>query len=262
MLKLLVCIKQVPDVDQMTIDPETGKINRTGVPSILNPLDANAVAAAVNVKETYGGEITLITMGPPSAEAVLRECLAVGADYAILVTDRAFGNADTLATSYAIVSAAKQIDHYDLIFCGKETIDGATGQMGAQLAERFDAAQITSACLIHTVDEANGTLVVERELENSTETLEVTMPCLLTMEKTHYPARMPSLKGKMAAKKKVITTMTSADIPDLDFNRIGDSGSPTKVPRTFPPVMPEPGIVIDEGSVTASVAKLLTFIAE
>ena len=139
MLKILVCVKQVPDVDQMRMDPETGNLIRAGVPAILNPLDANALSAAVKVKETYGAEITLITMGPPAAEAVLRECLAVGADKAILVTDRAFGNADTLATSYSIVSAANTAGKFDLIFCGKETLDGATGQMGSQLAERFDA---------------------------------------------------------------------------------------------------------------------------
>lgn len=135
MLQMLVCVKQVPDVDQMKMDPETGTLIRAGVPAILNPLDANALSAALSVKESWGGEITLITMGPPNAEAVLRECLAVGADRAILVTDRAFGNADTLATSYSIASAAKQYGKYDLIFCGKETLDGATGQMGAQLAE-------------------------------------------------------------------------------------------------------------------------------
>ena len=108
MLQMLVCVKQVPDVDQMKMDPETGTLIRAGVPAILNPLDANALSAALSVKESWGGEITLITMGPPNAEAVLRECLAVGADRAILVTDRAFGNADTLATSYSIASAAKQ----------------------------------------------------------------------------------------------------------------------------------------------------------
>lgn len=262
MLKILCCVKQVPDVDQMRMDPETGLLIRAGVPAILNPLDANALSAAVKVKETYGAEITLITMGPPNAEAALRECLAVGADKAILVTDRAFGNADTLATSYSIVSAANMADKYDLIFCGKETLDGATGQMGAQLAERFDAAQITSASLIKSIDLENRTLVVERELETGIETLEVTMPCLFTMEKTHYPVRIPNLKGKMAAKKAPITTVTAADIPELDRSRIGDTGSPTKVPRMFPPVLPEPGVILDEGSTEANVAKLLGIIKE
>lgn len=256
MLKILVCVKQVPDVDQMRMDPETGNLIRAGVPAILNPLDGNALAAALSVKAQYGAELSLITMGPPAAEAALRECLAAGADRAILVTDRAFGNADTLATSYSIVSAAKSIDSFDLIFCGKETLDGATGQMGAQLAERFGAAQVTSASLIKSVDEAAGKLVVERELETGVETLEVSMPCLFTMEKTHYPARIPSLKGKLAAKKAKITVLTADDIPGLDRGRIGDPGSPTKVPRMFPPVLPEPGLIIDEGSVEGSVAKL------
>ena len=262
MLKILCCVKQVPDVDQMKMDPETGTLIRAGVPAILNPLDANALSAAVKVKETYGGEITLITMGPAGAESALRECLAVGADRAVLVSDRAFGNADTLATSYSIVSAANTVDKFDLIFCGKETLDGATGQMGAQLAERFGAAQVTSASLIKSVDEANGKLVVERELETGIETLEVAMPCLLTMEKTNYPARIPNLKGKMAAKKAPITTITADDIPGLDRGRIGDAGSPTKVPRMFPPVLPEPGVIIDEGSTDASVAKLFELIGD
>lgn len=260
MLQMLVCVKQVPDVDQMKMDPETSTLIRAGVPAILNPLDANALSAALSVKESWGGEITLITMGPPNAEAVLRECLAVGADRAILVTDRAFGNADTLATSYSIASAAKQYGKYDLIFCGKETLDGATGQMGAQLAERFDSAQVTSACLIKEVDEERQTLIVERELETGVETLEVKMPCLFTMEKTNYPARIPNLKGKMRAKKAEIVTVTANDIPGLDRARIGDPGSPTKVPRMFPPVLPEPGMIIDEGSVEANVSKLFELI--
>lgn len=260
MLQMLVCVKQVPDVDQMKMDPETGTLIRAGVPAILNPLDANALSAALSVKESWGGEITLITMGPPNAEAVLRECLAVGADRAILVTDRAFGNADTLATSYSIASAAKQYGKYDLIFCGKETLDGATGQMGAQLAERFDSAQVTSARLIKEVDEERQSLIVERELETGVETLEVKMPCLFTMEKTNYPARIPNLKGKMRAKKVEIVTVTANDIPGLDRARIGDPGSPTKVPRMFPPVLPEPGMIIDEGSVEANVSKLFELI--
>ena len=257
MLKILCCVKQVPDVDQMRMDPETGNLVRAGVPAILNPQDANAVAAAVKVKETYGAEITLITMGPPNAEAVLRECLAVGADKAVLITDRAFGNADTLATSYSILSAANTQDKYDMIFCGRESLDGATGQMGAQLAQRFGMAQVTSALLIKEVDEAAGTVVVDRALDNGVETLEVKMPVLFTMEKTNYPARIPNLKGKMAAKKAPITVITADDIPGLDRSRIGDPGSPTKVPRMFPPVLPEPGQIIEGENTEEKVAKLL-----
>ena len=260
MLRILCCVKQVPDVDQMRMDPETGNLIRAGVPAILNPQDANAVAAAVRVKETWGGEITLITMGPQGAESVLRECLAVGADKAVLVTDRAFGNADTLATSYSILSAAGTQGSYDMIFCGRESLDGATGQMGAQLAERFEMAQVTSTLLIKEVDEENGTVIVDRALDNGTETLEVKLPCLFTIEKTNYPARIPNLKRKMAAKKAEIIKITSEDIPGLDKRRIGDPGSPTKVPRMFPPVLPEPGQIIDGADTKDKVSKLLKLI--
>ena len=132
--------------------------------------------------------------------------------------------------------------------------------MGAQLAERFDSAQVTSARLIKEVDEERQTLIVERELETGVETMEVKMPCLFTMEKTNYPARIPNLKGKMRAKKAEIVTVTANDIPGLDRARIGDPGSPTKVPRMFPPVLPEPGMIIDEGSVEANVSKLFELI--
>lgn len=257
MLKILCCVKQVPDVDQMRMDPETGSLIRAGVPTILNPQDANALSAAMKVKEQYGAEITLITMGPPAAEAALRECLAVGADKAVLVTDRAFGNADTLATSYSILSAADTQGSFDMIFCGKESLDGATGQMGAQLAQRFDTAQVTSTLLIKEINEEKRTAVVDRELENGVETLEVKLPCLFTIEKTNYPARIPSLKGKLAAKKLPVTVLTADNIPALDRSRIGDAGSPTKVPRMFPPVLPEPGMILDEGSTQANVQKLL-----
>lgn len=262
MLNILVCVKQVPDINLVKMDPVTGSLIRAGVPAILNPLDANALEAAVRVKEAHGGGITVITMGPDMAKEALRECLAAGADRAVLLSDRAFANADTLATSYVIVSAAKMLGDFDLIFCGKESLDGATGQMGAQLAQRFEAAQVTGTLLIKEVNEEAKTAVVERELEDGVETLEVKLPSLFTMEKVNYPARIPNLKGKLAAKKAVITTITADDIPGLDRGRIGDPGSPTKVPRMFPPVMPEPGIIIDEGSVEASVAKLMQLIKD
>lgn len=261
MLKLLCCVKQVPDVDQMRMDPETGSLIRAGVPSIMNPQDANALSAALKVKETCGGELTVITMGPPSAEAVLRECLAVGADRAVLITDRAFGSADTLATSYTIRAAADTLGRFDMIFCGRESLDGATGQMGAQLAQRFDTALVSSTLLIRGVDEEAGTAVADRLLESGVETLEVRLPALFTVEKANYPARIPNLKGKLAAKKAAITVITSDDIPGLDKSRIGDPGSPTKVPRMFPPVLPEPGVIIDEGSTEAAAARLLQIIA-
>jgi electron transfer flavoprotein alpha/beta subunit len=146
MLKILVCVKQVPDVDLVKMDPVTGNLVREGVPTLTNPLDTNALEAAVQMKEKYGGEVTVITMGPPMAESTLRECLAVGADKAVLISGRPFGGADTLSTSYAIVKAADMLGKFDLIFCGKESLDGATGQMASQLAERFDASRSPAAC--------------------------------------------------------------------------------------------------------------------
>lgn len=261
MLKILVCVKQVPDIDLVKMDPETGNLVRDGVPSMMNPLDMNALEAALRLKENMGGEITAITMGPPAAEAVLRECLALGADRAVLVTGREFGGADTLSTSYVIAKAALQLGNYDLIFCGKETLDGATGQMGSQLAERFGSSQVTSMSLIKSVDIENGKIVVEREVENGVETIEAQMPCLFTVEKTNYPPRLPNYRGKKAARKAEIITLGPGDIEGLDPKLIGVPGSGTIVPRIYPPVLPEAGQIIDEGSAAASAAKLCAILA-
>lgn len=261
MLKILVCVKQVPDIDLVKMDPETGNLVRDGVPSMMNPLDMNALEAALRLKENMGGEITAITMGPPAAEAVLRECLALGADRAVLVTGREFGGADTLSTSYVIAKAALQLGNYDLIFCGKETLDGATGQMGSQLAERFGSSQVTSMSLIKSVDIENGKIVVEREVENGVETIEAQMPCLFTVEKTNYPPRLPNYRGKKAARKAEIITLGPGDIEGLDPKLIGVPGSGTIVPRIYPPALPEAGQIIDEGSAAASAAKLCAILA-
>lgn len=262
MLKILVCVKQVPDVNLVKIDPVTGSLIRKGVPAILNPLDANALEAAVQVKERYGGEITCITMGPDQAMEALRECLAAGADRAVLLSDRAFANADTLATSYVIVTAAKMLGEFDLVFCGKESLDGATGQMGAQLAERFDASQISSMLHIIGINEAAKTVTAERELERGIEVCEAKYPCLLTVEKTNYRPRIPNLKSWKASRTAAIERYDSAAIPGLDREQIGDPGSPTKVPRTYPPEAGAKGVMVDEGSIDASVGRLAAIIGE
>ena len=262
MLNILVCVKQVPDVNLVKIDPVTGSLILAGVPAILNPLDANALEAAVRTKEQYGGTVTCITMGPDMAMEALRECLAAGADKAVLLSDRAFANADTLATSYVIVSAAKLLGDFDLIFCGKESLDGATGQMGSQLAERFDASQISSMSLIKEIDLEKMTVIAERELEKGIETCEAKLPCLFTVEKTNYRPRIPNLKSWRASRSAEITKFTSKTIPGLDPEQIGDPGSPTKVPRTYPPVVGEGGIILNEGSVEKNVDKLVGLLAD
>lgn len=262
MLNILVCVKQVPDVNLVKIDPVTGSLIRQGVPSILNPLDANAMEAAVRVKEQYGGTVTCITMGPDIAMEALRECLAAGADKAVLLSDRAFAKADTLATSYVIVTAAKLLGDFDLIFCGKESLDGATGQMGSQLAERFDASQISSMSIINSIDFEKKTVIAERELEKGIETTEAKYPCLFTVEKTNYRPRIPNLKSWKASRTATITKLTAKDITGLDPAQIGDPGSPTKVPRTYPPELGEVGMMIDEGSTEKNVSLLLDKLAE
>lgn len=262
MLNILVCVKQVPDVNLVKIDPATGSLIRAGVPSILNPLDAYALEAAVRTREQYGGSVTCITMGPDMAMEALRECLAAGADRAVLLSDRAFANADTLATSYVIFSAAKLLGEFDLIFCGKESLDGATGQMGAQLAERFGASLVSSMSLIKSIDPEKRTVIAERELEKGVETCEAKFPCLFTVEKTNYRPRIPNLRSWRASRFAEISKFTSAAIPGLDPAQIGDPGSPTKVPRTYPPETGEPGMMIEEGSTDRNVEKLLCLLGD
>lgn len=261
MLNILVCVKQVPEVDLVRMDPETGNLVREGVPTLTNPLDTNALEAAVRAKEQYGGAVTVITMGPPAAESTLRECLAAGADRAALITGRPFGGADTLSTSYAIAAAADMLGKFDLIFCGKESLDGATGQMPSQLAERFDASQITSCLLIEAIDTEKRLIRATRELETGVETVEADLPCLLTVEKTNYQVRIPNLKNKLRAKKEPIRMFTERTITGLDPDKIGVEGAGTIVPRIYPPKLPEPGVIIDEGSAEASSNKLLELLA-
>ena len=260
MLNILVCVKQIPDVDLVKMDPETGNLIRTGVPTLTNPLDLNALEAAVQVKERYGGEITLITMGPPMAESTLRECLAVGGDDAILITGRPFGGADTLSTSYSIVMAADMKGKFDLIFCGKESQDGATGQMASQLAERFDASQIS--CCFTIEDIADGKIRATRTLETGRETVEATLPCLITVEKDNFYGRLPNLRAYLDSKTAPITTFTETNLPGLDLNKIGVPGSGTIVPKIYPPELPEPGQIIRTGSVKTDVARLVELLSE
>ena len=260
MLKILVCVKQIPDVDLVKMDPETGNLIRTGVPTLTNPLDLNALEAAVQVKERCGGTITLITMGPPAAESTLRECLAVGGDEAVLISGRPFGGADTLSTSYSIVKAADMRGKFDLIFCGKESLDGATGQMASQLAERFDAAQIS--CCLSIEEIADGKIRATRSLENGKERVEADLPCLITVEKDNFYGRLPSLQAYLAAKTAAVTTYTENDIDGLDLEKIGVPGSGTIVPKIYPPALPEPGQIIRTGSVRTDVGRLVELLTE
>lgn len=230
-MNILVCVKQVPDTAEIKIDPVKNTLIRAGVPSIVNPFDAYALELAVQLKEKHGGTVTVVSMGPEQAKVALKECLSVGADRAILISDRKFGGSDTLATSYILSSVIEKLGKFDIIFCGKQAIDGDTGQVGAGIAENLEIAQITYATDI----ELNGqTLKVKREIEEGYEILEVGIPALITVTKNKSVPRYPTIKSKMKANKAIIDTITSEDI-NIDYKRIGLKGSPTKVKKTFIP---------------------------
>lgn len=230
-MKFLVCIKQVPDTTEIRIDPKTNTLIRTGVPSIVNPFDAYALDAALRMKEESGGTVTVISMGPPQAEEILRSALAKGADEAYLVTDRAFGGSDTLATSCILAAAARKVGPFDLIFCGKQAIDGDTGQVGPELAEHLDFAQATCVREAHIL---NGKLNVLRQREGCEEHLEVQLPAVVTILKKEGHPGFETLRGRYAANRREIPQLGQAEL-QVEASRIGLTGSPTRVRRTFTP---------------------------
>ncbi|GAB6191499.1 electron transfer flavoprotein subunit beta/FixA family protein [Desulfocastanea catecholica] len=231
-MKIIVCIKQVPDAKDVRLDPVTNTLAREGVESIMNPYDQHALEEAVRLKERLGGEVIVVTMGPPQAEEMLRQAISCGADSAVLVSDRAFAGADTWATAYTLENALKKIGSFDLILCGKQAIDGDTAQVGPGLATRLDVPYLTC---VQKVREATKTgLIVERMMDDGYDVVAVDYPALLTVVKNINEPRVPSLKGKMKAKKAEIVKLTAADI-GADAACIGLPGSPTKVVKVFPP---------------------------
>ena len=234
-MHIAVCLKQVPDTTDVRINPETNTLVRDGVASIINPFDVYAIEEAVRVKERPpcggSGKVTVITMGPPQAEAALREALSVGADEAVLLTDRAFGGGDTLATSWALACAIRRLAP-DLVLCGKQAIDGDTAQVGPGIACHLDWPQ---ACYVSKIVEmASGRAVVECLMDNGRETLEVALPAVMTVVKEINEPRLASLKGKMRAKKAEIVKWGAAEA-GADPARVGLKGSPTAVFRVFSP---------------------------
>ncbi|ABK62472.1 MULTISPECIES: electron transfer flavoprotein subunit beta/FixA family protein [Clostridium] len=227
-MKIVVCLKQVPDTNQVKIDPVTGTLVREGVPSIINPEDKNALEEALRLKDENGATVTVISMGPPQAEAALREAMAMGADDAILISDRAFAGADTLATSYALAGALKKLE-YDLILAGRQAIDGDTAQVGPEIAEHLGIPQIT---YVEKVDVEGDTLKVRRALENGYEILKVQTPCLLTAIKELNEPRYMSMKNIFGVFDKEVKVWSADDI-DVDKALLGLKGSPTKVKRSM-----------------------------
>ena len=244
-MEIVVCIKQVPDTTEVKIDPVTNTLIRQGVPSIVNPFDKNALEAALQLKTQYGGKVTVLSMGPPQAKEALKECLAMGADEAILMSDRAFGGSDTLATSHTLAAGIKKMGKVDLIICGKQAIDGDTAQVGPEMAEHLDLTQVTYVAKIESVD--SNVIRVQREHEEGYEIIDAKMPALLTVVKSINEPRSATVKGLMKANRKEIPVWTAADV-EVNASAIGLTGSPTQVRRIFTPEQRVQGELIQTDS--------------
>lgn len=231
-MKIIVCVKQVPDAKDVRLDPVTNTLAREGVESIMNPYDQHALEEAVRLVEAHGGEVTVISMGPPQAEEVLRLAISCGADRAVLISDRAFAGADTWATAYTLEKAVRKLGAFDLILCGKQAIDGDTAQVGPGLATRLDIPCIACVQKVRKVE--GSALEVERMMDDGFDIVQTECPALLTVVKDINEPRVPSLKGKMKAKKAEIQRFSATDI-GADPGCIGLPGSPTQVMRVFPP---------------------------
>lgn len=263
-MNILVCVKQVPDTTEIRIDPVTKTLIRAGVPSIVNPFDAYALELAARLKDSIGGHITILCMGPPQAEAAIRTCLAVGGDVGYLVTGREFGGSDTLATSYILASAISSLEKklekkFDLIFCGKQAIDGDTGQVGPEIAEHLDYGQVTCAT---DLEYTNNRLIVRRDTDEGYDRLVVQTPAVITVTKTSYEPRLSNIRAKLAATRATIERIGCADLVGIDTTRIGLHGSPTRVKKTFTPELISQCIYIEEETASAAAAKLADMLHE
>jgi len=231
-MNIVVCIKQVPGTTEIKIDPETNTLVREGVPSIINPFDCYALEEAVRLRERCGGKVTVISMGPPQAEEALRETISLGADETILLSDRAFAGSDTWATAYVLSRAMARIADYDIIICGRQTLDGDTGQVGPGLSEMLG---IPFVAYVNRVEEIrDGYIRVQRMVEEGYETIEMALPAVITVVKEINVPRLPSLRGSMKAKTAQIPVWSADDI-GVEEDKAGIAGSPTRVVKVFFP---------------------------
>lgn len=252
-MNIIVCIKQVPDTTEIRINPETNTLVREGVESIINPFDLYAIEEGVRLKEKHGGNVTVISMGPPQVEDALREAISLGVDEAIHLCDRAFAGADTWATSYALAKGIEKKGDYDIIICGKQAIDGDTAQVGPGVAIRLDIPQIMYVKKIEAI--GDGLIRAQRITEEGYEVMEGDLPVLISVVKEINEPRLPSLKGKMRAKKMEILTWNADDI-EADEQLTGLNGSPTQVVKIFSPPAREGGEIF-QGDPTEMVEQLV-----
>jgi len=237
-MHIVVCIKQVPDSAQIRVHPVTNTIMRQGVPAIVNPYDLFALEEALRLKDQFGGRVTMLCMGPPQAEDALRKCISFGATDAILVTDRAFAGADTLATSYALTAAIRKISQeqqVDLVFTGKQTIDGDTAQVGPGIAKRLGWNLLTYVSAINELDLDGRTVTVERRAEGGVQRLQTTLPSLITMLEGTNQMRFASMDDMLRAGRCPVRKWNKDDAGIEDITKIGLKGSPTIVSKVFAP---------------------------
>lgn len=258
MMNIIVCVKQVPETTDVKISKETNTLIREGVPSIINPFDMYAIEEALRIRERLEGKVTVLSMGPPQAREALREALALGADEAVLLSDRAFAGADTLATSYALSRGIQKLKDFDLIICGKQAIDGDTAQVGPGVAEKLGIPHTTYVKKIEELKE--GYIRVQRMTEEGYEVVEMPLPAVITVVKEINVPRVPSLKGMMRAKKAEIPVWTADDI-EADKSRVGLNGSPTQVIKIFTPQHRARGETL-QGTVQEQVAALVARLRE
>ncbi len=254
-MKIIVCIKQVPDTVEVKIDPKTGTLIRDGVPSIINYDDKTGIEAALQLKEQLGGTVTVVSMGPPQAEVALREALAMGCDEAVLVSAREFGGSDTYATSGILAGAVKKLG-YDLIITGRQAIDGDTAQVGPQLAEKLSIPQVS---YVEEVFEATEEyVVVKRQFESGYHKVKIQTPCLLTTIAELAEPRYMSVRGIVEAYEKEIKTIGFEEIKDgLELDMIGLKGSPTNVYQSFTKELKGAGTILKDLSVDEAVAAII-----
>jgi len=236
-LLVVACIKQVPDTTQVEIDPVTGTLKREGVPFIMNPFDAHALEESLRLKDRYGFRVVVISMGPPNTEITLRKSLALGADEAVLLSDRAFGGADTLATSFVLAEAIKRLNQQDelvAVICGRQTIDGDTAQVGPGIATRLAFSQLTLVDRIEDIDLTAKKIIVRRKVGSWREKVEAPLPALIAVVREINRLRYPTLPKRLMAEKALVSIWDNKELK-LDENRVGLKGSATQVRRIFSP---------------------------
>jgi len=255
-MNIIVCIKQVPGTTHVNVDPVTGTLIRDGVASKMNPNDLNALELALKLIEKEGGKLSVVSMGPPAALEVIREAIYMGADHGVLISDRKFGGADVLATSYTLCSGIKAIGDYDVIMCGKQTTDGDTAQVGAELAEHLGIPHVAN---VKSVELAGDSIKYVSNQDNKIVTAKVTMPCLICSDSDINTPRLPSFKRKLEKKDcaDLIKTITFNDVEDKDESHYGLKGSATKVERIFEPDKRKDKEIFAEGDLPLTVYEIL-----